>query len=96
MIKRGKTGGVLISSILSDSSEQLTSNDHALNLRSSLVDLEDLGVTHQLLRWVFSVETSSSKDLHSICGGLVGSVGSEELGDRSVVGSWAASVNLEE
>lgn len=43
-------------------------DDEALDLRGTLIDLEDLGVTHQLLNGVFRVETIAAKDLHCISG----------------------------
>lgn len=89
------------SSILREMSEKHARDDNALNLRGSLVDLIDLGITHQFLHWILRVEAISSKDLklcrlplvisfgktnlNSVGGSLVGSVGGKALGDRSIV-----------
>lgn len=55
--------GPMTGSVLGKMAQQVTGNDHALDLRSSLVDLEDLCVTHQLLHWIVAVETGTAKDL---------------------------------
>ena len=65
-------------------------DDHALDLRGALVDLEDLGVAHQLLHRVLGVEAVAAKDLNSVRGALVGDVAGKRLGDGRVVGVLAA------
>ncbi|GMT32173.1 hypothetical protein PFISCL1PPCAC_23470, partial [Pristionchus fissidentatus] len=74
------------SSVLHVGADQLTSNHHSLDLTGSLIDLVDLGVSHQLLHRVFAVEAVSSEDLDGVGGCLVGLVGSEALGNRGKVG----------
>ena len=46
-------------------------DDDSLDLSCSLVDLINLGVPHQLLNRVLSVEAIASKHLDSISGGLL-------------------------
>jgi hypothetical protein len=57
----------------------LTSNDQLLDLTGSLVDLEDLSVSHQFLHGVVAVEAVAAEDLDSIRCILISSVTSEEL-----------------
>ena len=58
---------VLISSsqthLGSDTGEMFAGNDDTLNLSSAFVDLVDLGIPHQFLYWVITVETVASEDL---------------------------------
>ena len=55
----------------------LASDDEFLDLRGSLVDLENLGVAHQLLHRVLAVEPVSTKNLNRVSSRLVSRVASE-------------------
>ena len=57
----------------------LTSNDQLLDLTGSLVDLEDLSVSHQFFNGVVAVEAVAAEDLDSIGCILISSVTSEKL-----------------
>ena len=46
--------------------QHFTTNDDLLDLRGALVDLVDLGVSHQLLYWVLAVEAGTTENLNCI------------------------------
>ena len=54
-------------------------NDHPLNLSSSLVDLVNLGISHQFLHWVLGIEAVPTEYLYSVSGGLIGNISGETL-----------------
>jgi len=72
----------------------LASNDQLLNLTCSLVDLEDLSVTHQFLHGIVAVEAVTAEDLNSIRCILISSVTSEKLCDRGEVSISVSSIDL--
>ena len=59
--------------------DPLSGDDHPLDLSGSLVDLVNLGVSHQFLHRVVRVESVPTEYLHSISGGLVGNISGETL-----------------
>ena len=64
----------------------LSSDHHTLDLASTLVNLEDLGVSHQLLHRVLAVEAGTTENLDGLSGVSVGHVGCVGFGDRCIVG----------
>ena len=48
--------------------DPLSGDDHPLDLSGSLVDLVNLGVSHQFLHRVLSVESVPTEYLHSVSG----------------------------
>ena len=71
-----------------------TADNEPLDLRGSLVDGEDAGVTVELLDGGLSVESHAAEDLDGVVGGLVGVVSGKALGHRSPQGVPASSVDL--
>ena len=57
----------------------LSGNDYPLDLSGSLVDLVNLGISHQFLHRVLSVESVPTEYLHSVSGGLIGNISGETL-----------------
>ena len=57
----------------------LAANDELLNLRRALVNLEDLGIAHQLLDWVLAIETVATVNLDGISRVLISRVTGKEL-----------------
>src|SRR5437867_10183422 len=70
--------------------ENLLRDDDALDLRSSLVDLEHLGVAHQLLDGILARESVSAEHLHGVQRRLHRGVGAERLRERRLLGVGAA------
>src|SRR5688572_22698072 len=67
--------------------EELLRDHDTLNLARTLVDLEDLRVTHQLLDRVFLDVTVATEDLDGVyggCHGAVGPVGLREAGNDRI------------
>merc|ERR1712196_503504 len=62
--------------------ENFARNNEALDLRGTLVNLVDFGISHQLLDWILCVETVASEHLHRIRDNLVGVVASKRFGHR--------------
>ena len=58
----------------------------------TFVNLEDFGISHQLLDRVLAVEAGSAEDLHGLGGVPVGHVGRVSLGDRRKVGVSSALI----
>ena len=56
-----------------------TTNNKLLNLGGTFIDLENFGVTHQFLNWIFTVETITTVDLNGISCVLICSITSKEL-----------------
>lgn len=56
-----------------------TTNNKFLNLGGTFIDLENFGVTHQFLNWIFTVEAIATMDLNSISCVLICSITSKEL-----------------
>ena len=56
-----------------------TTNNKFLNLGGTFIDLENFGVTHQFLNWIFTAETITTMDLNSISCVLICSITSKEL-----------------
>jgi len=50
--------------VVLEPSNQFSGNDVLLNFSRSFINLENLGISHQFLYWVFRVEAVSSKDLN--------------------------------
>src|ERR687895_875206 len=72
-------------SISSATREKYLARDHqSLNLRRSLVDLEQLGVAHELLHRVLLDVAVSAEDLDRVGRHLHGRVCGEALGKRRV------------
>lgn len=78
--------------LLGDTVNNALANDKTLDLGSTLVDLEDLGVTVQLLDRVLCVETSTAKDLDGIASRLDSDIRGKSLGDRSLPGVAVAVI----
>merc|ERR1711971_961277 len=76
----------LITKLLFCHLHPLPANDDPLDLSCSLVNLVNLGVPHQLLNWVLSVEAISSEHLDGISGTLVSHVSGKALGNGCHVG----------
>ena len=72
--------------------DMLSSDHHTLYFASALVNLKDLGISHQLLDRVLAVEAGSAEDLHGLGGVPVGHVGRVSLGDRRKVGVSSALI----
>ena len=60
----------LESKLLLSNAQPLPGDDDPLDLSGALVDLVDLGISHQLLHGVFGVETIATKNLNSVSGRL--------------------------
>ena len=57
----------------------LPRDNDSLDLRSSLVDLVNLGISHQFLHWVLGIESVPTEYLYSVSGGLISNVSGETL-----------------
>src|SRR5918995_837693 len=64
--------------------EYLTRDHEPLNLRSALVDLEQLRVAHELLDRVLLDVAVAAEDLDGVCGDFHRRVCGEALGERRV------------
>src|SRR5262245_56646786 len=62
--------------------QELASDDHALDLVGSFVDLHDLGLAHETLHRKLPRVADPTEDLHGIGSHLHGAVGREALGHR--------------
>src|SRR5690625_791813 len=72
--------------------EQSARDDHALNLRGTFVDLQQLGVTHKLFYGVFLGVAYTAKDLNCVNGNLHCVIGGESFGIRADDGGVCAGI----
>ena len=67
----------IVRNTLAISEKDLFGNDQTLNLTGSLIDLEDLGVSHQFLYGILLIESVATEDLDRIDGDFHCHIGTE-------------------
>lgn len=61
--------------------DDLSGDDHSLDLRRAFVYLVNLGIAHQFFYGIFRVETIASEDLNGIRCDFIGNIGSVAFSD---------------
>ena len=79
VVTETKDTRILHSKLLLCHPNPFSGNDHPLDLSSSLVDLVNLGISHQFLHWVLGVESVATEYLDSVSSGFIRNISGETL-----------------